>query len=596
MKRSLMFIIVLSLFVTAAPASPGPKPTPWQHDAGISSDHLSPAMRVSTRLVLVDVSVTDKAGKHVKNLAASDFKILEDGKAQRVTLFSAEQPQASPAPASPIPSLPPNVCTNRPEYAMPPGGLTILLLDTLNTRAQDQGYVRTRMLHFLDTQLAAHDRIAVFRLGQSLRELQDFTDDPELLRDAVKEFTPEKPGQLDVEAVEKRLPHPHESGGTSAQTAQRLMTMLTQLREFYSEQANFALDERVQKTMAAFRILARAVGGHPGRKNLIWVSAAFPLTSAHKVVQYKADLSDPNRTEAISEIDLQHSYIADFHRTVALLADAQVAVYSVDARGLVGSMVSDAEDSGANEMSEFKTGAEYGEEISKQSAALIDSQATMTQFAAETGGRVYKNRNDIDHAVGLSIRDGAAYYSLGYYPQDKHWNGKFRKIQVQVDRPGLEIHYRHGYYAAPLETNSQQAEQTADIASALAPASPEATLVVFDAKVSPPVQSAKMQVPVEFLVDVSTLSAAEDKDGKREYTVEFHAAAFAADGKIAAHQDIKFKAAIKQQDYAAMRKQGLPFHTELELPPGRYQIRLAVRDDRTGFLGTTGMPLLLNSN
>jgi VWFA-related protein len=594
MRRTSISLVLL-LLAAATPATPKPKPTTWQSDAKVSSSRLSPAMRVSTRLVLVDVAVTDKAGKHVKDLAASEFTILEDGKPQRLAVFSVEGPQNTPAPASAAHSLPPNICTNRPEYGMPVGALTILLLDTLNTRAEDQAYVRTKMLHFVETQLAAHDRIAVFSLGQSLRELQDFTDNPELLQAAIKEFLPQKPGQLDIEAVEKRLPRPHESGGTSARTAQRIASMLAQLREFYAEQANLALDERVHKTLAGFRILARAVGGHPGRKNLIWVSAAFPLTSTHKVVQYKADLSDPNRTEAVSEIDLERSYLADFRRTVALLADAQVAVYPVDARGLVGSMVSDTSDSGTNEMSQFKTGSEFGDEISKQSGALIDSQATMTQFAGETGGRVYKNRNDIDHAVGLSIEDGAAYYSLAYYPQDKNWNGKFRKIQVKVDRPGLELRYRQGYYAAPLEAKEQVSEQTADIVSALDLSSPDATLVVFDAKVSPPARNGKQEVTVDFLVDMSTLSAPQDKDGKRAYDVEFHAAAFAPDGKLAGHKDIKLKAAMKPEEYAALRQQGLPFHTQLELPPGRYQIRLAVRDDRTGFLGTTGMPLLLNS-
>jgi VWFA-related protein len=399
MRRSLISLVLL-LLIAAIPATPTPRPTTWQSDAKVSSSRLSPAMRISTRLVLVDVAITDKAGKHVRDLAASDFTILEDGKPQRLAVFTVEGPQNTPAPASPAQSLPPNICTNRPEYGLPAGALTILLLDTLNTRAEDQAYVRTKMLHFVETQLSAHDRIAVFSLGQSLRELQDFTDNPELLRAAINEFLPQKSGQLDVEAVKKRLPRPHESGGTSARTAQRIATMLAQLRQFYSEQANLALDERAHKTLAGFRILARAVGGHPGRKNLIWVSAAFPLNSTHRVVQYKADLSDPNRTEAVSEIDVEHSYVADFRRTVALLADAQVAVYPVDARGLVGSMVSDTADSGTNEMSQFKTGAEFGDEISKQSGVLIDSQATMTQFAGETGGRVYKNRNDIDHAVG----------------------------------------------------------------------------------------------------------------------------------------------------------------------------------------------------
>lgn len=576
--------LVLLLPIAAAPAS---EPA----DTNPSSERLSPAVRINTRLVLVDVSVTGKDGKFVNGLKASDFTVIENGRTQTLADFSARSSQLGTAAPPPAPNLPPYVCTNRPEYAMPAGPLTVLLLDTLNTQTADQAYVRTRMLQFVDKQLPPHERVAVFSLGESLLELQGFTDDPELLKAAIRGFVPEKNSQLDMEALAKRLSATQGGGVTGEQASARLKILLEHLRQFYAEEADYAQAGRVRKTLAGFRMLARALGGNPGRKNLIWLSAGFPLTSTYSPA-YRERADGQIITGAVP--NFLGSYLADFQRTVALLSTAQVAVYPVDARGLVGPVVSDASLSDANQLGKAKIGAEFGSEVSRQGDSVIENQQTMTQFAVETGGRVYTNRNDIDRAVGLSMEDGASYYSLAYYPQDKNWSGKFRRIQVKLDQPDVNLRYRQGYYAVLAEV-SEPNEHSAEIASELDPVSPDATLVIFDARLSPPASGGKAPVGVDFIVDLNTLSAPQDKDGKRAYDVEFHAAAYTPDGKVVAHQDVQLKAAVEPQQYVTLHQQGLPFHTQLDLPPGRYQIRLAVRDAQTGYLGTTGIPLILST-
>ena len=429
---------------------------------------------------------------------------------------------------------------------------------------------------------------SLFSLGESLLELQGFTDDPELLKAAIRGFLPEKNSQLDMEALAKHLSAAQGGGVTGGPASARLKIVLEHLRQFYGEEADYAEAARVRKTLAGFRMLAQALGGNPGRKNLIWLSAGFPLTSTYSTYHARPD----GQILSGGLLHVAGSYLPDFQRTVALLSTAQIAVYSVDARGLARPVVSDASLPDPNQLGKAKIGAEFGDAVGSQSAALVASQDTMEQLARETGGRVFKNRNDIDHAVSLSMEDGASYYVLAYYPQDKNWNGKFRRIQVKLHQPDVNLRYRQGYYAVPAKV-AEATEHGAEIASELDPVSPEATLVIFDAKVSPPSPGGKPSVGVYFLVDLSTLSAPEDKDGKRAYDVEFHAAAYAPDGKVAAHQDVQLKAALEPQQYATLRQQGLPFHTQLDLPPGRYQLRLAVRDVQTGYLGTTGIPLIL---
>ena len=99
-------------------------------------------LRVTTRLVLVDVVVTDKSGNPVTDLTRDDFTLLENSKPQRIATFSLENPGGSVQQVAAPPPLPPNVFTNKPEYRLPPGPLTVLLLDALNTPMQDQAYAQ----------------------------------------------------------------------------------------------------------------------------------------------------------------------------------------------------------------------------------------------------------------------------------------------------------------------------------------------------------------------------------------------------------------------------------------------------------------------
>src|SRR3990172_7571043 len=275
-------------------------------------------LRVTTRLVLVDVVVTDKDGKPVRDLTRHDFQIFEDGKPQRLATFSFETPARRP-PMPPEP-LPPNVYTNRPEYRMPPGPLTILLLDGLNTPVQQQAFVRDQMLRYVATQLRPGQRTAVLALSNRAYVLQDFTSDPQLLLEALKKFTV----QPSVQRAREE-PDPGGPAEVAAVMAEFGVDIPGPLERFQTERAAAATDARVATTLGMLRAIARATAGYRGRKNLIWISSAFPFN----IVPESAD-----------DFDLYRSYADDMRRTAALLADAQVAVYPVDARRLVGFTIS----------------------------------------------------------------------------------------------------------------------------------------------------------------------------------------------------------------------------------------------------------------
>ncbi len=576
-------LIGVLLFVLLCPLSRGT----FQEPSSLT-------LRATSHMVLLDVLAKDRSGRPIADLKAEDVVLLEDGKPQQISAFRFVV-RHNP-PAFEPPNLPEHVYTNRPEYRMPSGPLTIILIDILNTSAQDQAYARGRLLKYVGSGLKLGEPVAVYALGRSLTLLQDFTTDPALLRIAIEAVNPKTSLELQMVDVEKRLPRIHESGGTGPVTRSRIMTLMNSLREFYTEQAQSELDVRISRTLAAFRLIGRAVAGHPGRKNLIWVSGAFPLTVTKSTVQYRADLSDPNRMQPMSEISSSYSVEESFRQTVALLGEAQISVYPVDARGLVGSLVSDVSDNGTDETGQFLTGADYGAAITKASSKLLEDQRTMGVLAEQTGGFVFKNRNDIDDAVPAILADSASSYEIGYYPQNHNWNGSFRKIDLRLRRPDTKASYRRGYYAFdPMRLPKGKSLSEMDLPGYVNADVPAATMVIFDVRVIPPTPAPSARVPVEFLVDMRSLTSEQDQPGVRKYQLDFHVAAYGSEGKMAGQQNMELVAPIKPERYAALLQSGLPFQTALSLPPGHYRLRVAVRDEHTGFLGSMDLPLWLES-
>lgn len=556
----------------------------------------TPAVRVSARLVLVDAVVTDKSGQRITGLTKDDFTVLENGKPQKISAFSFEVPETP----SPRPELPPNIYTNRPEYDMPKGPLTILLLDGLNTAVADQGYARSQMLKYLGSQLQPGQPVAVYTLAGSLRLLQDFTGDVDLLKAAVEHFNPQTSIEMQVENVTAVMPNLHITGDSGERSGSRspdsLRLVFAQMIEFMNEQTKLALQDRVYRTAAALRLVAHRMGGYPGRKNLIWVSAGFPIDITSEVVQMTTDvdvLAQAN-TAAAPQVRVEQSFEELLRQLASELTDAQLSVYSVDARGLVGSTLADASRQGTNEVGLLQTGAEYGAHVARANTAVQDSQNTLLTLASESGGMFFRSGNDVSGAVRSSIADGSAYYMLGYVPDSKDFDGKFRKIQVKVNKPGSELRYRMGYYAKdPMKWDKGKAKNDPDLVTAMSMGSPLSTMVVFDSRVVPPPPASHVKVPVELLVNPRTITGEEMKDGGRHFGLEFHVAAYSLDGKLITHVDTGMDAPVKADRLQAYLQQGIPFKTELDMPAGEYRLRLAVRDTHTGFIGTTEIPLRL---
>ena len=213
----------------------------------------------------------------------------------------------------------------------------------------------------------------------------------------------------------------------------------------------------------------------------------------------------------------------------------------------------------------------------------------MREMARETGGRAYVNQNEIKYGVERAFKDETATYTLGYYPENKKWDGKYRSIKVKVKRDGTEVQNRRGYFAIdPTQMKGYSQEQ--EVASALRDVVP-ATLVGFSARVRPSsANSTPGKVGVDFLVDANTLSA-EDTSGGKRLNVAFYATVFSPHGKMLVERSQKVDQSFNGEVYRQIVEKGLLLHIDLDPQPGNNRLRLAVQDNKTGLVGTIDAPL-----
>jgi len=542
-----------------------------------------PTIRVSTHLVVVDVVVIDKQGKLVRGLKQDDFAVQEKGKSQKIVFFSSPSTEQK----QPAPDLPPGIYSNKPEYRSPGGPLVVLLLDAANTPFKDQAYARQQMLKFVEEQYKPGQRMAIFTLTNGLSILQDFTTDPSVLLAALQKYQPVS--QEMANAAAPRVPSTSSDGGKGAQLA--AAGMVERMREFQNIQLAYVQDRRVETTTAAMRGLARILGGMPGRKSVVWVTAAFPFS----LIPEDRSISEAEMAESLPTIRQlglgtraagsmagieRTAHAQEIREASAQLSSAQIAIYPIDARGLMSGMEATSDDLPSRQFNSIS------ENASVRMSDAVSDRETMREIARETGGLAYVNQNEIKEGVMVAMADAGASYTLGYYPEDKKWDGKYRAIKVKLNRDGLDTRYRRGYFAIdPASMKDRNPEKGA--VEALQDSAPD-TLVTFSAQVRP---AEGGKVAVDFLVDAHTLSTEDVSGGEKKFNVVLYAAIFAADGKMLGNQSMKVDQAFDAGTYQQILAKGMLLHMDLKPPSGASQLRMAVEDNRTGHTGSLTAPL-----
>jgi hypothetical protein len=398
------------------------------------------------------------------------------------------------------------------------------------------------------------------------------------------------------------------------------------MQQFEAETKSYQLQLRIQYTLDAMNNLARYLSGLPGRKNLIWFSGSFPIN-----IMPDGDLLNPFAIAA--------DFADEFHATSTLLAKSQVAVYPIDARGLMTSPMMDASNSGANIAKANPKAMMKDQQTFFNNTA--DEHHTMQQMADDTGGKAFVNTNDLASAVQKAVDAGANFYTLTYSPTNRDWTGEYRKVQVQLAKSGYTLTYRKGYFAdddtpkmkagtddAPLmlggarpqggggggrggpppATNPMDPKKSA-MRAALQFGGPDPTEILFKAAINPatgePEQTVakgnrpdpKLNGPFErYVIYVAALPTdfwmATTEAGKRRLGVEVVTNVYNGNGDLLNSMAMRVTGDIDDAQYKSMLRDGVQFRQEISAPIKESTfIRVGIRDLATDRVGAIEVPV-----
>lgn len=501
-----------------------------------------PTFRVEVNYVEVDAVVTDAQGNAVGDLTTEDFEVLEDGRPQKVTAFSRidlpitrpDQPVFSPGP------IEPDVQTNMAAD----GRLYVIILDDLHVTFSNTARVKAALRQFIDRYFGANDIAAVVFTGQRAQDAQDFTSNRRLLLAAVDRF---QGRNLPSASAERFTGVTTNCGAATPDGVPGSMDPCEAERGFNARNA-LASIRRVADFMA---------GVHGRRKAMLFVSEGISY-----------DINDifGNR---------QASAVVDGTRdAIAAATRGNVAIYAIDPRGLAG--FDSIEIAGIPDERRTESPARgFMNELQL-------SQNSLRTLSEQTGGFANVNRNDLDAAFSRIVSENSSYYVLGYYPSNSRRDGRFRNLEVRVKRPGLQVRSRKGYVAprgrAP-ETRPASTSTALRVASeAMGSPIPISGLPIslFAAPFKGAAPNASVALAVEMRVDAFRFT---EENGTFNDRTEVTFTVTDTTGKVRGSGGHSLALSLKPDTLAVAKERGLRVVTQLDLPAGRYQVRVAVGEE-----------------
>ena len=534
-------------------------------------------VRVYTELVQTDVSVFDKQGNFVDKLRKEDFELRIDGKArpieffERVTVGSVNEESQLRAARGTL-----NTSTTGlvPPVPLDRGRTVFFYIDDLHLGSSSLNLTRKLINEFIDKQMTQNDEAAITSASGQIGFLQQLTDDRTVLRNAVDRLKPRPYSVRDMERPPMSEYH-----------ALLIDREDTDVKEYFIQEV-MRLNPMTTREMAEQIVRTRATNmlqqaSHITRNTLIGLAGLVKSSRklpGRKIVFFISDgfLLDHRNSDSIERLQ----------RITSDAARSGIVIYSLDARGLVATL---------NDVSVEQAFDPSGRLERGSAGELNATQDALNALARDTGGRAVFNTNSLDAGVNRALKESSVYYLLAWKPeQGSAASSKFRRIEVKLlAKPDLTVRVRRGFYdtePAEAESKDRNPKPTTktpqeQLRAAIGAPYPERAIPVAISLnyVNTPdnkmLLSTSLQIPSQFI------SFTPD-EGKHKGIVQIAGSVFNEKGQSGARFEDQITINAMSMTSIKEGNESVAYTYPVTVEPGLYQVRVAVRDEKTGNTGS----------
>ncbi|MGE0130762.1 MAG: VWA domain-containing protein [Blastocatellales bacterium] len=579
-----------------------------------------PLLRIETELVQIDVVVTDKNGKLVRELRREDFELYEDGKKQEITHF-ATGTSAQPAKWLAVEKKKPS---EKPAPVAPPvevqaGRYVVIAVDDFHLAPANLMIAKRTLQRFVNTQMAPGDQVAIVTTSGNIGMFQQFTNERDVLERAINRLNAQQrtvTSSFDIPRISDYQAQLIDLGDPDA-----LELAIQEILRLESPTPPPSPGGRGAGGRGGLNASGLDMGGSPRERAMLRAQSKARMIVAQTAHYTRATLD--NLEGVVRNLrDLQGrkmlvllsdgfflggksvSQIYDMRRITDAATRAGVVIYSIDARGLVATTPGgDASEPSTVDIA--NPGIRARIEMSAVQAKLDGLNA----LATDTGGTLFKNSNDLNLGLQRVLDANEVYYVLAYEPLVSRRDGRFHKIEVRIaDRPELKARTRKGYFAPSekAEKNDNLAEKNSDKRKEKSPEK-----IAQQAKLEKeqeirgglgslfPLRGIPVEMAVDFLnisdsgsgalinmhIDASQLDLRQ-VNGTHQTALDMLVALFDEKGKAAASFVERININIRPDRLENAIKHGLSYRRLTRLKPGFYQARVAVREEDTARMGS----------
>ena len=537
-------VAVLAALALAMPGlQPGYAQRPDAPQSGqAGSDQGGFVLKANAELVLTNVVVRDaKTGEVVRGLGQSDFQILENGKKQQISSFDFQSvDMATPLNEATVSGLAAGVNGNggkaaivaRPED-LRNHRLIVMFFDLTSMQPEDLDRSVTAARDFLTNKMQAADLVALVSLGDTLKVDQDFTADKRVLANTVGIYNGTE-------------------GQGFAQGANANTNQVEDTTGYTPDESEYN-DVNTDRELFALRAIAKSLEKITEKKSLLYFSGGISRDG----------------------IENQSSLRAATNAAVR----ANLAIYSVDTRGLQAiSPLGDASTGSVR-----GSGAFNGAALSSNMSANFATQEVMATLSSDTGGKAFFDSNDFAPAFAQVQRDTSAYYAIGFHSSNPSRDGKYRKLTIKINRPGVKLEYRPGYYAPADFKHSGREDRERDLQEQLASDLPATDMAVYLDAMYFRLDENRFFVPVSLIVPGSQIPFVVGGD-KDKATLDI--AGEVIDEVKRPIGNARETVKLKLDSSLQAKQKNIQYTTSFNLPPGKYHLKFVVRENQTGRMGS----------